>query len=178
MDKADITKKLNTFIPSNLNYDVHEFVFEGSEYEKLQHKKFQLLIIPDTPGDLPFFAKKDGDDIKKDDIYYRHGTNTVKADSTQIKKLLARMIRTQTSDSELNLGEHFQQLNLLYTLIEKDKQVLISSTGGLAAALIPLGQAMEQIYGRREFKTVLNEFYPAESFRNILRRTLFCTQVQ
>lgn len=117
---------------------------------------------------MPFFSKKDGDDIKKDDIYYRHGTNTIKADSTQIKKILARMIRTQTFDSELNLGEHFEQLRLLYTLIEKDKQVLISSNGGLAAAIIPLGKAIEQIYGRREFKTVLNEFYPAESFEEFV----------
>lgn len=49
MDKADVAKKLNAFIPSNLNYDVHEFAFEGSEYEKLKNKKFQMLIIPNTP---------------------------------------------------------------------------------------------------------------------------------
>lgn len=168
MDKADIAKKLNVFIPSNLNYDVHEFVFEGSEYEKLQNKKFQMLIIQDTPCDLPFFAKKDGDDIKKDDIYYRHGTNTVKADSTQIKKILARMIRTQTSDSELNLGEHLEQLKLLYTLIEKDKQILVSSSGGIAAMAISLGQALEKVYGKREYETVPNEFYPAESFEEFI----------
>lgn len=168
MDKADITKKLNAFIPSNLNYDVHEFIFEGSEYEKLQYKKFQMLIIKDTPSDLPFFAKKDGEDIKKDDIYYRHGTNTVKADSTQIKKILARMIRTQTSDSELNLIEHYEQLKLLYTLIEKDKHILISQSDGISTAMAMFGQAIEQIYGKREFKTVPNEFYPAESFEEFV----------
>lgn len=168
MDKADVNKKLNSFIPSNLNYEVHEFAFEGSEYEKLQYKKFQMLLIPDIPSDLPFFAKKDGVDIKKDDIYYRHGTNTVKADSAQIKKILARMIRVQTSDSELNLAEHFEQLKLLYTLIEKDKQALISSSGGLADVMIPIGKAIEKIYGKREFKTVPNEFYPAESFEEFV----------
>ncbi len=169
IDKADITKKLNVYIPSNLNYDLHEFVFESSEYEKLQNKKFQMLIIPDTPSDLPFFAKKDGEDIKKDDIYYRHGTNTVKADSTQIKKILARMIRTQISDSELNLREHFEQLKLLYTLIEKDKHILIfSQNDGIVTAVTKFGQAIEQIVGKREFKTVPNEFYPAESFEEFI----------
>jgi len=168
MDKADITKKLSAFIPSNLNYDIHEFEFEGSEYEKLQHKKFQMLIILDTPSDLPFFAKKDGENIKKDDVYYRHGTNTVKADSTQIKKILARMIRTQTSDSELNIIEHFEQLKLLYTLIQKEKYVLISQSDGIATTMTKFGQAIEQIIGKREFKTVPNEFYPAESFEEFV----------
>lgn len=168
MDKADVTKKLSVFIPSSLNYDVHEFVFEGSEYEKLHHKNFQMIIISDTPGDLPFFAKKDGEDIKKDDIYYRYGTNTVKADSTQIKKILARMIKTQTSDSKLNLRDHFEQLKFMYTLIEKNKEIVVSSNGGIAAALIPFSKAFEQFYGKREFKTVPNEYYPAESFEEFI----------
>lgn len=167
-DKADITKKLNTFLPSNLIYDVHEIIFESSEYEKLKNKRFQILIIENNPNELPFFAKKDGEDIKKDDIYYRHGTNTIKADSDQIKKILARVIRAQTSDSDLNLGEHFEQLKLLYTLINKDKRILISHDDGITTLVAKFGQVMQQMYGKREYETVPNEFYPAESFEEFV----------
>ena len=45
MDKADIAKKLNAFVPSNLNYNVHEFVFEDSEYEKLQKHRANCLSL-------------------------------------------------------------------------------------------------------------------------------------
>lgn len=171
MDKADVTKKLNSFLPSSLSYEVHEFPFEGAEYTKLENKTFQMILIADTPSDLPFFSKKDsGDEIKKDDIYYRHGTSTVKADATQLKKILARMVRSQNADTELNLNQHFQQLKILYELIEENRQVLVSSSGGLSATIDFSGMSriIEQIYGKREYKTVPNEYYPAESFEEFV----------
>lgn len=177
MDKADITKKLSSFLPSTLKYDIHEFPFEGAEYAKLENKKFQMIRISDTPSDLPFFSKKSSaEDIKKDDIYYRDGTNTVKADATQIRKILARMVRSQNSDTELSLNQHFEQLKMMYELIEKNRRVLVSSSGGMGAKIdfSGMNQLVEQIYGRREYKTVPNEYYPAESFEEFVSTCIQC----
>lgn len=169
LDKADINKKLSTFLPRNLIYEIHEFIFDSSEYEKLIDKKFQMILISDTPAELPFFSNKDGKDIKKDDIYYRDGTNTIKADTSQIKKILSRFIRTQTAESDLSLDKHFEQLKFMYTLINKDKQILMSQSDGLIKTdFSNLINTIESIYGRREYEYVLNEYYPAESFEEFV----------
>lgn len=171
VDKADIDKKLNIFIPSDLDYEVHEFIFESAEYIKLQNKKFQMILIPDMPNNVPFFSKKDGEEIKKDDIYYRQGTSTIKADATQIRKILTRMIKSQTTDSSLTLEQHFNQLKTMFALIDKDKQVLVPSYGILGAVSL-LGSTFEQVYGKREYQTVVNEYYPAENFEEFVSRCI------
>lgn len=44
-DKATISNSIEKYISSHLKYSVHDFSFEASEYEALQGRKYQIMII-------------------------------------------------------------------------------------------------------------------------------------
>ena len=74
-DKTDIQKGIERFVPIQLEYSILDFSFQDSEYPKIKGKKYQALVVEDSPKYLPFLAKADGEGLRKNAIYYRHATN-------------------------------------------------------------------------------------------------------
>lgn len=117
-DKTEIQKAIDKFIPPQLQYIILDFFYEDTEYNKIKGKKFQALIIEDTPKYIPFVAKLDGEGIRKNAIYYRHLTSSVDANYEQLQLILNRRIETDYSTKgEFDLQNHLDQLKLLYGFI-------------------------------------------------------------
>lgn len=91
-DKAQISNDVKGFISSNLKYDVYNFEYSSSEYEKLQDKKFQMVYIEDTPEFIPFLLQREGGEGKNkvfpDRIYIRRGTSCELANEAEINQLI------------------------------------------------------------------------------------------
>ena len=63
-DKSDVSKDIERYIPSNLEYEIYDFCYDASEYVALQGKKFQILAISNLPQNMPFMAKKESGSLK------------------------------------------------------------------------------------------------------------------
>lgn len=118
IDKGDIHKSIEKFIPAQLLYVVMDFFFQESEYPKIRGRRFQVLVVEDTPNYLPFVAKSDGDGIRKNAIYIRHFTNSQEANYEQLQAMLNLRIETEYSTrGEFDLQHHMDQLKALYSYI-------------------------------------------------------------
>ena len=114
-DKTDIQKGIERFIPIQLDYDILDFSYQDSEYPKIKGKKYQVLVVEDSPKHLPFLAIADGDGIRKNAIYYRHATNAEEINYDELQYLLNRRIETEFSTKpEFDLQKHLDQLKVLY----------------------------------------------------------------
>lgn len=120
-DKAEISNDIKNLIPGDLNYEIHDLSYTTAEYEKLQNKNFQIIIIKDTPQYLPFMAKKDSGELKQNVIYIRRGTSCEQANKEEINKIINRKINATypSVGKTLNLEEHLKQLNVLYKNIQE-----------------------------------------------------------
>ncbi len=120
VDKADIKKKLKGFLPTQLQWDVHDFLYTGSEYEKIQGKKFQVVLVEDEPKYLPFISITDGETIKRAAIYVRRGTESSEASYEELHALLNRRLDTEYSSSnEMVLAQDLAILRTLYQSLEE-----------------------------------------------------------
>jgi predicted HTH transcriptional regulator len=114
-DKADIGKGIQKFLPSLLKYEVVDFSYDASEYQKIVGKKFQVIFVDDSPRHIPFVAEADGAKIRKHAIYARSGTNTEEANYEQLQEMFNRRLETaHSSRSELDLQKHLDELMVLY----------------------------------------------------------------
>lgn len=129
-DPADIQNRVEKYISTNLKYRIEKFSFDRSEYEKLQGKSFQVIIVEDLPQYLPYISESETDGLKKATIYVRHGTECVVADKDDVEALINRRISTGYK-SKLELDDHIQQLKTLY----RYKRPEISSTLSLFSKL-------------------------------------------
>ena len=57
-DKAVVSNEIKNFISAELKYDIYDFVYESSEYEKLNNHKYQMLVIEDSPKFYRLWRKK------------------------------------------------------------------------------------------------------------------------
>ncbi|MDR1422729.1 MAG: ATP-binding protein [Coriobacteriales bacterium] len=160
-NKSDAFDSIKNLIPDLLNPELqlHDLQFEGSEYEKLAGKLFQVLIIKDHPEVIPYIAKRDGDGICEGDIFTRRGTECVKANATEIEKIINRRIESQYSSSVvLDLREHLEQLQCLYASINKN---ITRDIDSLSKQL----DALTRMEGR-------NPCYPSEGFDQFIKRII------
>ena len=74
-DKAVVSNGIKKFLSSNLKYEIYDFSYTTSEYETLNGKHFQMLVVEDTPEYIPFLAKKESGTLKQNMIYIRRGTS-------------------------------------------------------------------------------------------------------
>jgi len=119
IDKADIQKGIQKFIPVQLKYESLDFSFEDSEYPKIIGKKFQFVLVEDTPAYIPFVAN-DGKDIRKNAIYIRRGTATEEANYEELQEIFNRRLETgYSSQREFNLEKHLGELECLYRHIPR-----------------------------------------------------------
>lgn len=118
-DKAEIQRGVRKFLPNQLKYLVLDFSYQDSEYPKIIGKKFQVLLVEDAPEYIPFVGKSDGDGIRKNAIYIRHGTNSEEAHYEALQDIVNRRIETGYSSSgEFDISKHLSELNALYGYIE------------------------------------------------------------
>lgn len=170
-DKAVISNEISKFISSNLDYDIYSFQYDTAEYEALKGKKFQMLVVDDTPQYIPFLARQDSGTLKKNMIYVRRGTACEIANEEEIHAMLNRRINYlhPLNGKPLNLEEHLEQLKTLYKEI-KENHIHYKNTLGniMSYALTPAIKIITE--GEKVVEP--NPFYPEESYEQFISRMI------
>lgn len=177
-DKAIINDDIHKLVPAELDYLVLDFSYDSSEYEKMQNKKFQMLIVFDTPDRLPFVSQGETTGLEKDVIYVRRGTKCEKATASDIEKIIYNRMETTFKEvSDMTLPEHLEQLKILYAELPKQIKVLIKKGAPteLALALSSFGKLFtktEDIYEERDNPNYPDESYEAFVLKMIAKKKL------
>jgi len=168
-DPTDYEKKLDSFLPHNLQYYTQEITFNDDPiYKELSGKKFLILQIPKQYRFVPFLAKKESGILKSNEIYVRKNTSTSVVTNEELEHLLKMRIHAQYKDlSNLSLTEHINQLKTLYNniafLVEENEPEIVqfhSETGSYFAPL-PIDLIMDE-----------NPHYPTESFDEFISKAI------
>lgn len=179
-DKADINNEISKYVPPGLDYEVFDFVYDASEYQAVENKKFQLLIIHDTPERLPFISMKETTGLKSDTIYIRRGTKCEIANAHEIEKMLEAKIQTIFKESSnLSLEEHLSQLKILYSDLPQKINVLVRKgklSQGAITMLETLSKSIGNAYGilgePDQYEEIDNPNYPEESYEASIVRMI------
>lgn len=173
-DKSDINSSVAKYIPPELDYQVFDFSFEASEYEKLNNKKFQMVVVSDTPERLPFFSLAESDEIEKDIIYIRRGTKCERATKADFERILeSRLATVYSGNSDMSLKEHLEQLKTLYNELPQKINVLVrkGEPSSFGMALLSLSKTLQKMHGTPdEYKEEDNPNYPKESYEAFVGR--------
>ncbi len=174
-DKAVVNNEISKYIPPELDYEIFDYNYDTSEYEAVQNKKFQLLIVHDTPNRLPFISRNATNNLEKDTIYIRRGTKCEKASASEIEKLLEYKISTIFKEtSNLSLEQHLQQLRVLYDELPKKVKVLVRK-GELSVAALGIKTLLQNlsIWGEQnQYEEIDNPDYPEESYEAFISRMI------
>lgn len=160
-DKTPVMQKLGKYLPEGLKYDILDFAYTESEYGPLNGKKFQVILVYDSPRDIPFLSVGDGEGITKNRIYVRGNTNADEATHEQIQEIITRRLSANLSiASEEIFKNDLFQLKELYKQIspERSESVFAFNLGKL------LGGSL--------YKSVPNPEYPEESFDKFIHRMI------
>lgn len=170
-DKSVISNGIKNYISSNLKYDIYDFSYTTSEYEALNGKHFQMLVVEDTPEHIPFLAKKESGTLKQNMIYVRRGTSCAIANEEELTIILNRRMNYlhPLNGEPLQLDEHLKQLKVLYERIDK-KHVYYKNgiTAGLASLISPLAG----LISKGEKVVEPNPLYPDESYEEFISRMI------
>jgi Putative DNA-binding domain len=124
-DDSQFRNGVKKFLPPALleQVSLHPFSYTDSEYPTLIGKKFQILVIEDDPTHLPYVASADGSDISSNTIYIRRGTSSEKATYIELQECINRRLSTgYSSQKELDLQAHLEQLKVLYKHVRKQQK--------------------------------------------------------
>ena len=179
-DKADINNEVAKYISPSLDYEVYDFVYDTSEYEAIQNKKFQMIHVHDTPDRLPFISLNATTGLEKNEIYIRRGTKCEKATAEEIEKIIDIKISTIfKSSSDLSLREHLDQLKQLYDELPQRIQVLVKKgkpggyADGLVSAVKLVSASLSWLNGTPdEYEERANPNYPEESYEAFVARMI------
>ena len=175
-DTADISNSISRLVSSSLDYEVFNFVFDSDVYGKSENKKFQIMVIHDTPERLPFVSLGQSEKIEKDVIYVRRGTKSEKATSEEINRIIERKIATIYSENtDMSLDQHLEQLKKLYSELPQKIQVLVrkGTQPNFAAALKVFGERIGALYGTPdEYEEKDNPNYPDEGYEAFIMRMI------
>ena len=175
-DKAGINNEIAKYIPAELDYVIYNYSYDSSEYKAVENKKFQLLLVNDTPERLPFISQAQTTDLTKDTIYIRRGTKCERATASEIEKLLEYRIDTIFKESsDLTLKQHLEQLRILYNELPKKINVLvrkgISPFAGIASSLATSFKPFS-ILSQDEYEEQDNPEYPQESYEEFINKMI------
>lgn len=170
-DKADVANALRKYIPSELKYEIYDFAYESSDYSVLEGKKYQMLVVEDTPESIPFMAKMESTHLKTNEIYVRRGTSCVVANQEEIKNILSRRINYMhpLTGEPLSLDEHLEQLQSLYKRINKEN---VYYKNGITEGISNVLKAMIGPLTKGERIVVENPLYPDEEFEEFISRMI------
>lgn len=176
MDEAAINDMVTDYISTNLHFRVLNFNYENSEYIKMVGKMFQVLVVENNPQYTPYFALRSTAGLEKNDIYVRRGTKCEKASKEELEAILEmRLEATYKKTSDLELEEHLEQLNLLYSQLPKKINVLIRK--GEPSTIQKTIQAISFSFGNLlssgdEYEEIDNPSYPTESYEDFVLRMI------
>jgi len=170
-DKAVISNEIKKFISSNLKYEIYDFIYNTSEYTVLNDKKFQMLVVEDTPEYIPFLAKKEGSSLKQNMIYVRRGTSCEIANEEELQAILNRRMNYlhPLNGEPLQLDEHLKQLSVLYDKIEKNH---VYYKNGFSEGMITFLSSISNLISRGEKVVEPNPLYPDESYEQFISRMI------
>lgn len=170
-DKAVISNGIKNYISSNLKYEIYDFSYSTSEYEALIDKKFQMLVVEDTPEYIPFLAKKESGSLKQNMIYIRRGTSCEIANEEELQAMLSRRMNYlhPLNGEPLQLDEHLKQLKILYEKIEKNH---IYYQNGISEGFTSFISAVANIIAKGEKVVEPNPHYPDESYEQFISRMI------
>ena len=180
-DTADVNNSISKLVSPSLDFEILNFTYDSSTYGEYENKKFQIIVIHDTPERLPFVSLGASDKIEKDIIYVRRGTESVKATSEDINRIIERKISTiYSNDTNLSLDEHLSQLKRLYSELPKKIRVLIrkGKQPAFTSALKILAEAVNGIYGQDEYEEQDNPNYPDESYEAFILRMISAKKIK
>lgn len=168
-DKAIISNDIKNFISSDLKYEVYDFSYTTSEYEVLNGKHFQMLVVEDVPEKAPFFAKRESGSLKQNMIYVRRGTSCEIANEEELVRMIERRINYKypNSGSPLELSEHLSQLKDLYDGIEPMTR---KRDGTINGSLSIISSVLNGFLG--PYKEVPNPAYPEESYDDFVAKMI------
>lgn len=173
-DKADINNDIAKYISPNLDYEIFDFAYESSDYALMENKKFQMVVVHDTPERLPFISLSETTGFEKDCIYVRRGTKCEKATSSEIEKILDAKISVLFKEtSDLTLEEHLHQLKRLYDELPQKIKVLVragTSIKGIYSAFENLAVGLSSF--KNEYEEKDNPNYPEESYEAFILRMI------
>ena len=180
VDMSQRVRKLDSddsrLVSSSLDYEVFNFVFDSDVYGEFENKKFQIMVIHDTPERLPFVSLGQSEKIEKDVIYVRRGTKSEKATSEEINRIIERKIATIYSENtDMSLDQHLEQLKKLYSELPQKIRVLVrkGSQPNFAAALKVFGERIGALYGTPdEYEEKDNPNYPDEGYEAFILRMI------
>lgn len=163
IDKADIYKGVEKFIPSELEYEILDFHYKESEYADIKGKKFQAVWIRPEEKHIPFVSKKQGEGIRLNTIYTRRGTQSVEVNQVELQNILNRRIESEYSTSaEIKLEEHLEELKILYAQVKPYFQ---------KSLLEPI-MSDEDLNSIIEIFQEKNEKYPTENYEDFIIRMI------
>ena len=170
-DHAVISNEIKNLISSNLRYEIYDFSYSASEYEALQGKNFQMLVVEDSPEFIPFFAKRESGTLKQNMIYVRRGTSCEIANEEEFQNIINRRINYihPLNGEPLQLPEHLRQLKILYEHIEKHHVYYDNSIFSGLSALI---SSVATTIGKGEKRVEPNPRYPDESYDEFVSRMI------
>jgi hypothetical protein len=163
IDKADIQRGMQKFLPNFLEYHVLDFAYDTSA-GSLAGRRFQVLLVTDDPHYLPFVCEAGSDSTRRCAIYIRRGTSSEEATNEELQKVLNRRIETGYSSShELTLDEHLADLKVLYAQIRPS--ITHSRSEDILRAIV----AATAIVGTTEQP---NPAYPKEGYEPFVARMI------
>lgn len=165
-DKAVVSNDIKNYISSALKYEVYDFSYETAEYEALKGKKFQMLVVEDTPDHIPFLAKRESGSLKQNMIYIRRGTSCEIANQEELNSILKRRINYMhpVKGEPLDLEEHLKQLKVLYKNIDKEKIYYTNVLADVLKGVIS--------YIGQEKRREPNPLYPDEEYEEFISRLI------
>jgi hypothetical protein len=164
IDKTDILKGVQKYIPHSLHKDLHvlDFSYNASEYGALKGKTFQVLIVEPDIHRQPFLSLADAKDIRANAVYVRRNAATEEATHEELQNLLNVRLETGYSTrGEIDLQTHLRQLETLYD------QINPRIGGGVLSLEM---QAKLAAIGTINSKP--NPLYPKESFDAFIVRMI------
>lgn len=175
-DDANINNEISKLVSTSLDYQVLNFAYDSSVYGEYENKKFQIVVVHDTPERLPFISLGQADKIEKDIIYVRRGTKSERATAEEINRILERKISTIYSENtDMLLEEHLLQLKELYDELPQKIRVLVrkGSKSGITKAIECFGENLARICGTPdEYEEQDNPNYPEEGYEAFVLRMI------
>lgn len=153
-DKTDVKSGLAKYLPTELEFEIHNFSYGNeAEWKTVKNKKFQILIINDQAEYLPFLSlSTSGDLLHKNRVYVRSKTSTDEVTHEELKKIINRRLETQIStSSEDEFRNKINQLKILYSFLDKRVPMIWNLTAHL---------------------TLENPNYPEEDFDKFIARMI------
>ena len=171
IDKAVISNGIKNFLSSHLKYEIYDFSYTTSEYEALKDKKFQMLVVEDTPEYIPFLSKKESGSLKQNMIYIRRGTSCEIANEEELQIIFNRRMNYlhPLSGEPLQLEEHLKQLKILYEKIEKNH---IYYKNGLSEGMTSFLSSVANLITKGEKIVEPNPLYPDETYEEFVSRMI------